>query len=348
MKDVGNRIILFGGPSSERFVSCATAQHLVTVYPQASCCFWDEDDSVYSIDAAELLAHREVFVNKFVPGPDRVKKKWNGITAFLDECQREQGVLILGLHGGASEDGTLQSLCEQRNLFFTGSSSDACRTAMNKMAAKAKVRPRGVKLAAELAMCLADRNGVSDLQHFQRQFGEIVIKPRDEGSSVGLGFIKSSQELDQWLKQSQDPKRQWIVEEMIHGREFTVGVMMLNRCLMALPCSEVILERNARFDYEGKYLGKGNKEITPADIPPQLERQLQETVLIAHSAIGCYGYSRSEVILSDRGIYFLETNTLPGMTKASFLPQQLAAAQIPVKTFLDYQCELALMRYQLA
>lgn len=117
-------------------------------------------------------------------------------------------------------------------------------------------------------------------------------------------------------------------------------------CLTVLPPSEVILERDAHFDYEGKYLGVGNREVTPAALTVREAAAAQALSMIAHSALGCFGYTRTDMIMTSKGIYYLETNTLPGMTRASFIPQQLRAAGISLESFVQGQLALAKRRYE--
>src|SRR5919108_132150 len=133
-------------------------------------------------------------------------------------------------------------------------------------------------------------------------------------------------------------------EQIISGIELTVGVVDGPKGARALPPSEVRLEEGRAFDYEGKYLGKGTREITPAEVPARVSRAAQQVALDAHKALGCEGYSRTDVICSERGPVFLEINTLPGLTRMSFIPQQLAAEGTSMKSFLEGQIALARRR----
>ena len=99
------------------------------------------------------------------------------------------------------------------------------------------------------------------------------------------------------------------------------------------------------FDYEGKYLGEGSEEITPADIPKELADRLGRLACQAHGLLGCYGYSRTDFLVDENGPVFIETNTLPGLTSASFIPQQLEVAKITTLSFLQGQIEQGLKRY---
>ena len=243
-------------------------------------------------------------------------------------------VFLLALHGGDGENGWIQQRLEVRKLFFTGSSSLASAHAMDKVRSKATVAPRGILVAKQMTLNASNLNSHQTLMEFQKSLGDIVIKPVSEGSSAGLSFISTAAECATWLSEHKTSQTSWLVEERLVGREFTIGVMSYKGCLMVLPPSEVILERNAHFDFQGKYLGVGNKEITPADLSARKTAEAQAVALMAHTAIGCFGYTRSEMILTERGFYFLETNTLPGFTRASFIPQQLRAADISVESFI--------------
>ena len=109
----------------------------------------------------------------------------------------------------------------------------------------------------------------------------------------------------------------------------------------ALPVIEVEVDPGYAFNYAGKYHGTGTREICPANIPDALRDEAQRVAVTAHEALGCHGYSRTDLIAGLDGVYFLELNTLPGLTKSSLVPQQLHTAGIDMRTFLEKQMELA-------
>lgn len=336
---MSKNVVLFGGTNSERMVSCASAQHIVSILSDAECWFWGLDGTVSSVDRQNILNHENVFVSEFVP--TRVLKKWNTVGEALDDAKNRNLTLYLGVHGGDGENGWLQAECEKRGVAFTGSGSVTSELAMNKPLAKERVRAHGIKVAEQYTFYAKDSEAKANLAGFQSKFGSIVLKPASDGSSVGLSFINSSEELTQWWRDNGSSTNQWLAEEFLRGREFTVGVMMFRNCLTVLPPSEVILDRNARFDYKGKYLGVGNREVTPAELTIAEQTAAQQLALLAYAALGCYGYTRGEMIMTDRGFYFLEINTLPGLTKKSFIPQQLTAAKVDMAEFFHHQIELA-------
>ena len=342
MSAQSNVVILFGGTSSERMVSVASGQHLAAIWPEAELWFWSPAGKILSVDASELAAHQKVFDSEFAPS--RAMTVGATVEAALDQASGK--VFYLGLHGGDGENGWLQERLEARKICFTGSSAAASALAMNKSKSKDAVRPRGALMARQLVFVPKDGGAGQALKEFQKSVGELVIKPASEGSSAGLAFIKGTADCDVWFETNKFSGATWLAEERIYGRELTVGVMAHKGCLTVLPPSEVILERNANFDYQAKYLGVGNKEITPAELTLAQATAAQELSILAHTAIGCFGYTRTDMIMTQKGMYYLETNTLPGMTKASFIPQQLAAAGVSVRDFMAGQIELAKRRYE--
>jgi D-alanine-D-alanine ligase len=335
-------IILFGGTSSERLVSVASAQHLATILPGASLWYWSIKGPVYAVTSDELLSHQNAYTNEFLPMSGKV------VAQSIEKAILQVGskVLYLGLHGGDGENGWLQQKLEGLKVLFTGSSAASSNLAMNKSKSKEAVITRGILTAAQYLFTTDQQLALQGLCDFQLSMNEVVVKPACDGSSAGLAFLKSKEDCTSWYEKNKSSKDLWLAEERLHGRELTVGVIMHHGCLTVLPPSEVILERDAHFDYQGKYLGVGNKEVTPAEISTQQAASAQVLSLLAHSALGCFGYTRTDMIMTAKGLYYLETNTLPGMTKASFIPQQLRAAGIALEDFVQGQVTLAKTRYQ--
>jgi D-alanine-D-alanine ligase len=175
-------------------------------------------------------------------------------------------------------------------------------------------------------------------------YGRVVAKPVAGGSSVGLYHVSTAEDAGRAADGIDELGEPYLAEEFVSGTELTVGVVDGPSGPRPLPPSEVRLEQGRAFDYEGKYLGKGTREITPAEVPPEVSRAAQDLALAAHRALGCEGYSRTDIICSAKGPVFLELNTLPGLTRASFLPQQLAAEGTSMGSFLEGQLAIARAR----
>jgi D-alanine-D-alanine ligase len=163
------------------------------------------------------------------------------------------------------------------------------------------------------------------------------------GSSVGLFIISNAMELDAAISSIQAKGIiPYLCEPFINGREITVGVWQRDRSeLTVLPCSEVRIYQGAQFDYQGKYLGKGVEELTPAPLTEDESVACQALALRVHEILGCHGYSRTDMILNPDGPILLEINTLPGLTKASFIPQQLAVIGVGLREFFESQINQA-------
>ena len=331
--------ILFGGEGSERRVSVASAQNVASILDGASLWFWRPDGSVCLVGRSELLSFERPFERDFSPSSSRA---WPDLESALDSPEARGATFFLGLHGGAGEDGTVQALLERRGLAFTGSGSEASRIAFDKLRARERVAARGIRVA-DAATVTEDAATHERLARLFETHDKVVLKPVADGSSHGVRVLSDERELDAAIRHLvAHPGVRHLAEAFVEGRELTVGVIEEDAGLRALPCSEVVLEAGRTFDFDGKYLGKGVREITPADVPVEMSRAAQSVALTAHEAVGCRGYSRTDVIMGNDSPVFLEINTLPGLTRASFIPQQLAAAGIEMRLFLERQIEIAL------
>jgi D-alanine-D-alanine ligase len=330
--------ILFGGDGSERRVSVASAQNVASLLEKASLWFWRPDGSVVSVDERELLGFERPFERDFNPA---AASSWPSLGAALDSSEGRALAFFLALHGGAGEDGTVQALLETRKIAFTGSGAEASRLAFDKLAARARVEARGIRVA-EATTVTGDAATHERLARLFEKHDKVVVKPVADGSSHGVRIVANERELDAAIAHViAHPETRHLAEAFVEGRELTVGVIDEEGGLAALPCSEVVLEAGRTFDFDGKYLGKGVREITPAVVSAEMAQEAQSVALAAHEAVGCRGYSRTDIIMGKDGPVFLEINTLPGLTRPSFIPQQLHAAGIEMGRFLERQIEIA-------
>lgn len=336
-------VVLLGGPGGERLVSVASAQNVARLLPDASFWFWAADGRVHQVSRDAILGHQRAFEVEFQP---QVPPYAASLSAALDTEEARGKVFFLALHGDAGEDGTIQGWLEQRRLYFTGSGSEACGRAMDKVCAKTLVQAQGLRVPTGEALSTDLSEIRAQLRSLRQRLGDLALKPVAEGSSTGLLFIESDEDLERAAAEvAGEPARSYLAESFVKGVELTVGVLDGGDGLRELPCSEVRLAAGGRFDYLGKYLGRGTKEVTPAEVPPPVSRAAQEVAKQAHRILGCTGYSRTDIIVNGQGPVFLELNTLPGLTRASFIPQQLEAAGIPFEDFLEAQIQLARRRY---
>lgn len=336
-------VILFGGTSEERRVSVASAQNLATVLSEAELWFQAPDGSVTPCARDVLAAHRDAYTTDLrVPGAAR----WPSLAAALDAPEAKGKAFFLGFHGGAGEDGTVQRELERRGLAFTGSGSEASAAGFDKERAKALAKKAGVRVMEAVELEGDEATLRATLADMVARHGRVVAKPVRGGSSVGLHHVQGADAVPRVARDiASRPDVPYVCEVFVQGTELTVGVVDgADGSTRALPCSEVRVDPGRAFDYEGKYLAKGTVELTPAEVPPDVFRAAQQLAVTAHKAMGCRGYSRTDIIVGAQGPVFLEINTLPGLTKASFIPQQLAAEGTALRAFLDGQLALARQR----
>jgi D-alanine-D-alanine ligase len=335
-------VVLFGGPSPERKVSVASAQHVASVLEEAEAWFWALEGAVHRVDRKALFAHEKPFEVEF-PAP--AKPAFSSLASALDDPRSRGAVFFLALHGTGGEDGTAQELFEERRIAFTGPDADASRKAFDKEWAKKLVSAAGVRTAESIRLPRGDARTVGGaLLPFLRRQGRVVVKPVASGSSVGLYIVHSDADAEGAIAGVAGAKEEYLAESFVQGTELTVGIVDGESGPRALPPTEVRVDRGQSFDYANKYIAAGAKEITPAEVPPETTRAAQQAALAAHRALGCEGYSRTDVICDDRGAVFLELNTLPGLTRRSFVPQQLQAEGTSMRKFLDGQLALAQRR----
>jgi len=332
-------ILLFGGRSDERHVSVASAQAVAVALGRPLCWFWAPNGAIHDIRIDDLVTHERPFELDFVPARPAI---FPNVEQALDTLPVEEPVFFLALHGGEGEDGTLQRLLEERRIPFTGSGSAASAKAFDKGRAKQLVGDR-VK-TAESRIIASPREARGVIDDLLTRHAKIVLKPVAGGSSRGLFFLDRDGDAAAIAEQIAQVNVPYIAEQYISGRELTVGIVDRGDGPLPLPVIEIEVDPGYAFDYEGKYLGKGTREICPADIPDGIREAAQRTALAAHEALGCEGYSRSDVIAGEDGVYFLEVNTLPGLTKSSLVPQMLRTAETGFRDFLDDQLTLALRR----
>jgi D-alanine-D-alanine ligase len=321
--------ILFGGTNKERLVSVATTQALHSALPEADLWFWDVDDTVHETSSEVLLTHSRPFEDPFNPGTPGLGR----IEQALDKARAEDRVLVLGLHGGAAENGELQAMCEMRGIAFTGSGSASSHLAFDKTAAKRFAEIAGVTAPAGVAL--------EDAEKALAEYGRLIAKPIRDGSSYGLIFVNAKQDLVAVRNAART--EEYLIEPFVSGVEATCGVLeQADGSVMSLPPIEIIpAEGGFGFDYRAKYLAKTTQEICPGRFAPDITAQLMDQALRAHRALSCGGYSRSDFIVSKQGLVYLETNTLPGLTKASLYPKALKAQGIEFVDFLHDQIVLA-------
>lgn len=254
-------------------------------------------------------------------------------------------VVFNALHGQYGEDGSVQRELDRIGLPYTGSGALPSAIAMNKVTAKEMLVAHGIRMPRHITLGVS-----SDLEkqitHIFRTFPQpSVIKPVNSGSSVGVTIAKSFHEFWDGIKNAFQYSKEVMVEEYVLGREATVGVVdnMRGKKLYTLPPIEVIPAVDF-YDYDAKYISDATKYQCPGNFTRAEIEKLEAAAATVHDALGLRHYSRSDFIVSPRGTYFLETNTLPGLTDHSLLPKSLDAVGMSMDEFLDHIIKMALER----
>lgn len=314
--------LLMGGTSSEHAVSLSSASEVFNNIDRTKysvvCIQWRKDNSwvAYKTDSITEI----------------VSEYANAAECFLSVCP---DIVFSALHGVNGEDGKIQGFFEMLSIPYTGSGVFASAVGMDKSFSKVLCARLGFDVAKEL---MISRTGIeSAAELVGREIGyPCVIKPNRSGSSVGVSIVKEREAVAAALAAALAEDENILVEEFISGREFSVGVLEnpVSGEAMALPVIEII-PGNEFFDYDAKYTENASQEIVPADISDTQTRAMQAIAVAVHAALGCKGYSRTDIICNDERMTVLEINTLPGLTKTSLLPKEANAIGIKYSEFID-------------
>ena len=286
----------------------------------------------------EVLAHinRDRFeVVVYDPAEDLVR---------LAEDAAKIDVAFLALHGPFGEDGTMQGFCEMIGLPYTGSGVLSSAMAMDKEIAKRIYREAGLPVAPDLVVTRHSTPRLIETATMAlHSLGSpVVVKPLRQGSSVGLSILEDAEVLAEALGEVFEMDGAALLEKYLPGQELTCGVVGLER-LTALPPIEIIpAEGHHFFDYSAKYEPGQAHEICPAQVAPELYAEVQRLSLSAHRALGCRAMSRTDLIFSKGQTYILETNTLPGLTSGSLLPQMAKAHGMSFGSLISFLVDMAL------
>jgi D-alanine-D-alanine ligase len=303
--------LLCGGISSEREVSLKSGQQV----------FQALDKAKYE-------------VRRYDPQTD--------LPRLVAEAKQIDAALII-LHGPYGEDGTVQGLLELLDIPYQGAGVLGSALAMNKLAAKQMYERAGIPVPPYVAV---RRGETVNAEGFAERLGlPLVVKPVVGGSSIGMSIVRSVDQVAEALAKAFAQDGTVLVEGYIKGVEITASVLGNDR-LDALPLIEIVPDASHDFfDYVAKYTAGASQEICPARISPVLTEKAQSYARMAHEALFCKGYSRTDMLLRGDDIFVLETNTIPGMTPTSLLPQAAQAAGISFAQLLDRLIELGMQAH---
>lgn len=311
--------VVRGGPSSEYAVSLKTGE--------------------------SVLRHlnREKYAPVDILLTTRGEWYMNGVLTDLATIAQHIDVAWNALHGTFGEDGKVQQLFESFGIPYTGSGIVASAVGMHKGLAKERFAEAGLLTPRGIVVSALDDLNESAFQIFRDRRLPLVVKPVSGGSSVATQIVRTFEDLGRAIEAA-SKYGDILVEELIEGREATCSVIdtsVLGEHVVLFPVEIVPPATTDFFDYDAKY-GGGSQEICPGRFPFATHQALRQLASRAHKAIGARHYSRSDFIISPKGIYILETNTLPGLTEQSLLPKALVVGGVTMPEFLDHIVSLAL------
>lgn len=291
--------VLLGGMSSEREVSLRSGAAIASALESLGY-------SVARIDAQKDLAQKLV--------------------------EEKIEVAFIALHGKYGEDGAVQGLLELMQIPYTGSGVLASAVAMDKVLTKRLLIERAFLTPgfAELDLGLGKGNIASFVQNFSMSF-PVIVKPAREGSTIGMSIVKEKAQLQKALEDSAQFDDKILVEEFVQGTEVTCGVLNGE----ALPLIEVV-PKSGFYDFQSKYTKGATEYILPARVSEDLAKEIQETTVQIYRELGCEGCARADYIIDcEERFYFLEINTIPGMTETSLIPKAAAYVGLTFENLVE-------------
>jgi len=347
--------ILMGGPSAEREVSLASGCNLVELLDRTRYEVHpieigrDRKWYLHHIDSPLLTQAgrigREIEADQPYTPPSAADSEL--VTARVVKGRMD--VLFLALHGPGGEDGTIQGFLETLEVPYVGSGVLASSLTMDKARCKLFLRASQLPTADWVSVSQAEWDGRAGeiCGQILDQFpAGCVIKPNNQGSSVGMSVLEGGEHPESVMDQAFGHSQEVLIEKRIQGREFTCGVFGRENP-EALPVTEIRVA-GGFFDYEAKYQPGGAEEITPADISESLAREIQSLAVRAHKTFGCSAITRTDFMMDGDQPVILEINTIPGMTRMSLIPRACAAAGIEFESILDRLIGETLFKEQIA
>lgn len=296
--------IVYGGFSNESKISEATAATILQ----------NLDSKKHKIFSFDLARDLRSFLN-----------------LILD---KKIDLVIPAIHGWGGEDGRLQAMLDLLGVNYIFSPYLAHAIGVNKKITKIMAKEVGLTVLPD--MVIKKNKKISYNQVVKTLSFPMIVKPNNSGSSIGIRVAKNRKELKEAVKHGFKFDKELILEKFINGREFTVTVKD-DKKIHILPIIEIIPKASAWFDYDAKYLDGGSQEICPAKISKQISQKLSKDSAKIYEILGCRDLARVDFIQDKKTkkIYFIEINTIPGLTKNSLVPKALLSKKIKISHFFE-------------
>jgi len=302
----------------------------------ANICGGNSGEYEISIKSA-LVVNRHLDKNKYEGYLIEIKETdWyyadnNGEKYFIDKNDfslnlKGKRVIFDGvfnaIHGTPGEDGKIQGYFDMQGIPYTSCGVDSSALSFNKHLCNKFISSYGIDVANSL---MFQKGDIIDEHMIVSSLGlPVFVKPARSGSSVGISKVHNKEDIQGAIQKAFAEDDQILIEEFIDGREIACGLMNKGDELIVFPLTEIITTKDF-FDYEAKYSKGMANEITPADVDIDVEQDVKTLSAFLFKQMGCKGFVRFDYILSENGLYFLEVNSIPGITEESLLPQMANA-----------------------
>ena len=329
--DLNNIAVIYGSDSSEWEVSVRSGEFTASQID-------GEKFDVYEIFARfgkwVVKAYRLKGQERvLIPEEERPEVCKTDFSAVVAGAKVKFDYAYIMQHGTPGENGLMQGYLEMIGVPHSGCNAFVSAITFDKFSCKSYLKDVDfVKCAKDIFMRKGESvEGMAE-QAVEKLGLPMFVKPTDGGSSFGVTKVKTVEDFDAAVEVAFSEGQMLIAEAAVVGRELTCAVYNNGKKNVALPVIEIITE-NEFFDYEAKYNGH-SREVCPAQIPDSLRDQIQEVSVKIYEKLGCAGLVRVDYISSEDGLYFLEVNTIPGMTSASLVPQMVRASGMSMTDFL--------------
>lgn len=311
---------LAGGDSSEREIALQSAAQIEAAL----------DPGKYDVTVIDVRGRDWHYT---APDGRRWQLDRNDFSLTVDGCRREFDYALILIHGTPGEDGKLQGYLDIMGIPYSSCSMTSSVITFDKITTKRTLAGRGINLAREVFL---RRDEAFDAARIVADLGlPLFVKPNANGSSFGVTKVHTPEELPAAIAAAFAQGDEILVEECIAGREMGCGVMIAGGKEYLFPITEII-PRKEFFDYEAKYTAGRSEEITPADIAPEVKAELNRMTLEAYRTCRCSGVVRVDFIVTPEGRpYFIELNSIPGMSAGSIVPKQVRAMGMTLGELFD-------------
>ncbi|MFW6224075.1 MAG: D-alanine--D-alanine ligase [Bacteroidota bacterium] len=325
-----NVALLAGGDSGEFEVSLNSASMV-----EASL-----DKEKYNVYTIKMFGGNWYFEDK---NSDKHQIDKNGFFLLLDGEKILFDVVFMMIHGTPGENGKLQGYFDMLDIPYTNCDVFTSSLTFNKYFTNQQMRMMGLMTPFSMLLIKGEK---FDPDEIEEKVGfPCFVKPSNGGSSLGTARVNHREQLEQAINKAFEVDEQILAEEFIEGTEVTCGLIEKGNDTLIFPLTEIV-SKNEFFDYEAKYTKGMADEITPARIPEEVALEVKRLSNFVYKKLFCKGIVRVDFILKDGEYYFLELNTVPGMSAASIVPQQIRAAGLKESDIFSLAIENAIRQKQ--